>query len=78
VKDSKPLDGKYTDDELWNMRYVVDSSIHPQTKEIIPMPFRTSSFVPSNIPVTIMLAVLPPTVYITYHISFKVFNQILG
>lgn len=59
---------QYKNEEIWRMRYIVDSNIHQQTKQIILWPFRTSSFVPVNIPLGYALGVLPPTVLNTnYH-----------
>ncbi|CAD8179945.1 unnamed protein product [Paramecium pentaurelia] len=52
---------QYTDQQLWKMRYVVDSNIHPQLKEPVNILFRTSTFVPVNVPLAFGLAVLPPT-----------------
>lgn len=43
------------------MKYVVDANIHPQLKEPINILFRTSTFVPVNIPLCFFLSILPPT-----------------
>lgn len=61
---------KYSDAELWKLRYIVDSNIHPQLKEPVNILFRTSTFVPVNVPLAFGLAVLPPTVFkITIYFS---------
>jgi len=36
--------------------------MHPETEKPLPMLFRTSGFVPINIPMVIGLSILPPTV----------------
>ncbi|KAM3127476.1 hypothetical protein pb186bvf_020406 [Paramecium bursaria] len=59
--ESNPSQNKRSNEELWRIRYIVDSNIHPQTKQPINILFRTSTFVPTNIPLTIALGILPPT-----------------
>lgn len=39
-----------SDEELWQARRVVESSVNPGTGEIIPAPLRMAAFVPMNIP----------------------------
>lgn len=41
---------------------VIDSTIHPDTKEKIPLPFRMASFVPTNLVVVAGLLVPNPSV----------------
>jgi len=38
-----------TDRELWAARKLRDSAMHPDTKEIIPGPFRMAGYVPYNV-----------------------------
>ncbi|KAJ0397880.1 hypothetical protein ATCC90586_006466 [Pythium insidiosum] len=52
--------GDMSDEELWNARRV-----HPQTKEIIPVGFRLSAFVPVNIPICAGMLLAPPTLFNT-------------
>jgi len=61
-KDPVTIGKQYSNEQLWRMKYVVDSNIHPQLKEPINILFRTSSFVPTNVPLCFMLGILPPTV----------------
>jgi len=48
--------------ELWRMRYACMSNLHPDTQLPINPLFRASGFIPVNIPLIAMLALLPPTV----------------
>jgi len=41
--------------ELWQARKLVESAVHPDTKEIIPRPFRMSGYVPFNGPVCVAM-----------------------
>lgn len=41
------------DRALWEARRIVDGALHPDTKEIIPHPFRMSGYVPFNGPVSL-------------------------
>ncbi|GAA6043575.1 hypothetical protein JCM8097_005261 [Rhodosporidiobolus ruineniae] len=34
---------------VWRAKQLVDSSLHPDTKEPVPLPFRLSAFVPTNV-----------------------------
>jgi hypothetical protein len=52
----------YTNEELLSAKYLVDSSIHPDTGDLIMLPFRMSSFVPTNLIVTAGLLVPNPSV----------------
>jgi len=45
----------HSDEELWAARKLVESAIHPDTKEIIPEPFRMSGYVPFNGPVCVAM-----------------------
>mmetsp|Transcript_8377 Transcript_8377/g.16676 ORF Transcript_8377/g.16676 Transcript_8377/m.16676 type:complete len:353 (-) Transcript_8377:289-1347(-) len=44
-----------TDADLWRARKLVEAAIHPDTKEIIPRPFRMSGYVPYNGPVCVAM-----------------------
>ncbi|KAL4478069.1 hypothetical protein ABPG72_013508 [Tetrahymena utriculariae] len=78
------LKSQYTNEELWRIKYVVLSNVHPQTEKAIPYPFRTSAFVLSNTPISFGLAVLPPTPFNqimsqsinqTFNFCFNYFNR---
>lgn len=49
----------FSNSDLWKMRYLVNSSLHPDTKEPIPKMFRWSSFLYMNIPLAIGIAIFP-------------------
>ena len=36
------------EEELWRAKKLVDSSMHPDTGELVFLPFRMASFVPTN------------------------------
>jgi len=42
-----------TDEDLWAAKKIKDAIIHPDTGEIVPMPFRMSGFVPFGTPVVV-------------------------
>jgi tricarboxylate carrier len=46
---------KYTDDQLWDARRVVEATCHPETNEPITPPFRFAAFAPANIPICVLL-----------------------
>lgn len=48
------------------MKNICDSSIHPDTKELIPRLFRTNHFVLTNTPILIGLSSLPQVGIIPY------------
>ncbi|KAI3660402.1 hypothetical protein MP638_002485 [Amoeboaphelidium occidentale] len=54
--------GKYTTEELWTAKYLVDATIHPDTKEKVFLPFRMASFVPTNLLVTVGLLLPNPSI----------------
>ena len=54
---------EFTDEELWKQKYIIDSNLHPETKEPISVPFRWSSYVPMNVPCLIGMAMLAPTTF---------------
>jgi tricarboxylate carrier len=41
-----------TDEAKWRAKRIVDSAVHPDTGELIPLVFRMSFFMPSNLPIT--------------------------
>lgn len=49
-KNHRRLPDNVTDEQLWNAKQIVDSTIHPTTNEKIPAVFRMASFLPANIP----------------------------
>lgn len=51
-----------SDAELWQAKRVCDSSMHPQTGEIISPIFRLSAFTPVNIPICAGMLLAPPTI----------------
>ncbi|DBA04030.1 TPA: hypothetical protein N0F65_009377 [Lagenidium giganteum] len=57
--------GKVSDAELWQARRVVDSAVHPQTGEMLPIGFRLAAFVPVNIPICAGMLLAPPTLFNT-------------
>lgn len=54
-----------SDDELWHARRVYESTVHPQTGEVIPLVFRLSAFVPVNIPICGGMLLASPTLFNT-------------
>jgi hypothetical protein len=40
---------------LWEVRRISDAALHPDTKEIIPRPFRMSGYVPYNGPICVAM-----------------------
>ena len=40
---------------LWNLKMSVDSAVHPDTGEIVPLPFRMSGYVPFNGPICVAM-----------------------
>ena len=49
---------------LWESRRIVESAIHPDTKETIPRPFRMSGYLPFNTPLCVgaLMATTPVTI----------------
>lgn len=47
--------------ELWRARQTRDSAMHPDTKEIIPRPFRMAGYVPFNGPVCVAMMISSTT-----------------
>jgi tricarboxylate carrier len=48
---------KMSDADLWSARKLVESCVHPDTKEIIPKPFRMAGYVPFNGPVCVAMLI---------------------
>ncbi|KAG7345729.1 tricarboxylate carrier [Nitzschia inconspicua] len=53
------LDGTLSDQQkhrtLWEARRISDAALHPDTKEVIPRPFRMSGYVPYNGPICVAM-----------------------
>ena len=47
---------------LWNAKYTLDATIHPDTKEKFLLPFRMAAFVPTNLLVIAGLLLPNPSV----------------
>jgi hypothetical protein len=43
------------DRSLWEARRIADAALHPDTKEVIPYPFRMSGYVPFNGPICVAM-----------------------
>ncbi|ESO03542.1 hypothetical protein HELRODRAFT_99850 [Helobdella robusta] len=50
-----------TDKDLWEAQKIKQAIIHPDTNQIIPMPFRMSGFVPFGSPIVVGLLLPNPT-----------------
>lgn len=59
---------KFTSKELWVMKYAVMSNLHPETEKPVFSLCRWSAYAPMNIPIIVLLAILPPTTM----------NQVIG
>lgn len=57
---------KITDADLWHYRKLKESAVHPDTGEIIPLPFRMSGYVPFNGPVSVGLIMATRTPWILF------------
>lgn len=73
-----------SDQALWNAKWLVDSTIHPDTGNIVPAFFRLSAFIPVNIPIMIGMLLSPKTAFSipfwqavnqTYNVGFNYFNR---
>jgi tricarboxylate carrier len=56
IKHRLPLDERY-----WEARYLLNATIHPDTKQPIFLPFRMASFVPTNLLITAGLLLPAPS-----------------
>ena len=54
------------DSELWHLRKLKESAVHPDTGEIVPLPFRMSGYVPFNGPVCVGLITSTRTPWILF------------
>ena len=48
-------DDRSMDRTLWEARRIADAALHPDTKEVIPHPFRMSGYVPFNGPICVAM-----------------------
>lgn len=62
--------------ELWNDKLLVDSSVHPDNGEIVLLPFRMSSYVLSNLVVTV--GMLTPNLGTAGTLFWQIANQSLN
>jgi len=60
-------------EKLWQAQKVIDTTLHPDTQEVIPMPFRVSAFVPANI--LICMGMLMPGAGIANQVFWQWINQ---
>jgi len=60
-------------EKLWQAQKVIDTTVHPDTKEVILVPFRVSAFVPANI--LICLGMLLPGSGIANQVFWQWINQ---
>eukprot|EP00756_Hemistasia_phaeocysticola_P052911 Hpha_TRINITY_DN2823_c0_g1::TRINITY_DN2823_c0_g1_i1::g.171343::m.171343 len=49
--------GDRSDDEMWRIRQVVESSVHPVTDAVVPQPARMAGYVPYNGPICVAMVV---------------------
>lgn len=52
---------QYSRKELWDIHYLLESNMHPETGKPVQKLFRWSAYCPVNIPIIVGLSVLPPT-----------------
>ena len=50
-------------EKLWKAKTLVDSTFHPDTGDKVFLPFRMSSFVPTNVPIIAAMLLPNPSVY---------------
>lgn len=62
--------------ELWRAKRVLDSTLHPDTGETVPLPFRMSSYVLSNLVVTV--GMLTPGLGTAGTLFWQIANQSLN
>lgn len=63
-------------ERYWKSKQLVESSIHPDTGEVIPLPFRMSAFVPTNL--LVVGGMLSPSNGLTATIFWQWVNQSLN
>lgn len=76
ILDSAKLGKHPLDKEFWKAKQLVDSSVHPDTGEIVFIPFRMSSYVLSNLFIT--AGMLTPNMGNVGTIFWQVMNQSLN
>ena len=54
------------DRSLWEARRIAEAALHPDTKEVIPHPFRMSGYVPFNGPIAVAMVASTSTVPILF------------
>ncbi|KAH6579806.1 hypothetical protein BASA61_010041 [Batrachochytrium salamandrivorans] len=62
-----------SEEQLWRAKQLVDSTFHPDTGDKVLLPFRMSSFVPTNVP--IIAAMLMPNPSIAAIVFWQWVNQ---
>ncbi|EGF97756.1 uncharacterized protein MELLADRAFT_46189 [Melampsora larici-populina 98AG31] len=65
-----------TQEQIWEAKQLVESSLHPDTHEPIPLPFRLSAFVPTNL--VIATGLLLPNPSLVSIIGWQWANQTLN
>jgi hypothetical protein len=55
-------DDRSMDRTLWEAKRIADAALHPDTKEVIPRPFRMSGFAPFNGPICVSMIASTSTV----------------
>ncbi|BGP17378.1 hypothetical protein JCM10213_006868 [Rhodosporidiobolus nylandii] len=68
--------GKEEEKGVWKAKQLVDSSLHPDTHEPVPLPFRLSAFVPTNL--VIVAGMLMPNPSLKSVIFWQWANQSLN
>ena len=56
-----PFSTNYSNDQLWDHRYLCKAAINPGTGEVIPKWFRVSAIAPVNIPIVYGMITCPPS-----------------
>lgn len=64
------------DEDVWRAKRLVDSSVHPDTGKIVMLPFRMSSYVLSNLVVTV--GMLTPNLTTAGTLFWQIANQSLN
>lgn len=66
--------------KLWDAKYLVDATFHPDTKEKIPKLFRVNSFTIANVPIIVGLIVFPVTKFnlMFFNIANQSYNATLN
>ena len=56
----------FSDADLWRFRKLKESAVHPDSGDVIPLPFRMSGYVPFNGPVSVGLILAQRTPWILF------------